>query len=153
MSAARRRFTPSPWGAVLLVAVLCLGLVVAGRVAFVGAVYFDDATTDAGFTADILDLASNLDGSVLGLGQITLDWTATPDTYATGYRVMRSKDSSPFLEVATVTPRTNTTYSDNLGILGAGTYRYYVIAYYESWNSVASNTIACTHATLLTLCP
>jgi hypothetical protein len=151
MSAARHHLEVWPWGAGLLVACLCLGIVLAGSAAFVGATYFDSATADADLSADVLDPATDLDADPLGLGQITLNWTATPDSYATGYRIMRS-DGGPFVEVGTVAPRTNTTFSDNLGILGLGSYDYHVVAYYESWNSVASNTVTCTHATLVTLC-
>jgi hypothetical protein len=148
MNAAPQRL----WGAGLLVAALCLGIVFAGRAAFVGAVYFDSAATDADFGADVLDPATNLGASGVDLSQVTLNWTATPDTYATGYRIMRSTNGGAYSEINTVTPYTNTTYVDAVGGIGASSYSYYVVAYHEAWNSVASNTVTCTQVVVVFVC-
>jgi hypothetical protein len=135
-----------------LAALLTLGLFFGVRAAFVGAVYFDNAATDADFAADVLDPASGLSAAPLNVNTVSMTWTATPDTYATGYRVMRS-DGGAFVEIATVTPRTSTAYDDgDIGLLGLGTYSYYVVAYYEGWNSVASNTVTCLRILLVLTC-
>ena len=136
----------------MLLITVCFAIFAAGRDAAVGAVYVGNATSDAVFSADVLDPASGLGAAPLNLNTVSLTWTATPDTYATGYRVMRS-DGGVFVEIATVTPRTNTAYDDgDIGLLGLGTYSYYVVAYYESWNSVASNTVTCTRILILLTC-
>src|SRR6266851_1348594 len=58
------------------------------------------------FSTDTLNPPSGLAGSGL-VGNVTLNWTATPDTYATGYRVLRSSASGgPYSQVGSnVTPR------------------------------------------------
>jgi hypothetical protein len=87
------------------------------------------------FTADTLNPATSL--SATGGASISLSWTATSDTYASGYHVLRSTTSgSGYSQIAQVTPRTTTTYVDSPG---AGTYYYVVRAYYQSWESVDSN--------------
>ena len=94
-------------------------------------------TVPATFTTEVLDPPTNL--NVTGpLLVKTLTWTATVDTRATGYLVFRSTSSGgPYTQVATITPRTTTTYVDV--VVGLGT-RYYVLqSYYGSWTSVNSN--------------
>ena len=90
------------------------------------------------FTTDTLNPPTGLTASGVG-SAIRLDWTATVDTYATGYKVRRGAISGgPYAEIATVTPRTATTYTDNT--VAAGTRYYYVLqAYYQNWTSVNSN--------------
>ena len=64
---------------------------------------------------------------------ITLDWTATVDTYATGHRVFRSTTSGgPYSQIAEISPRTTVTYDDTPA---AGIYYYVVRAYSLSWES------------------
>ena len=94
-------------------------------------------TIAATFSTEVLDPPTNLD--VTGpLLVKTLTWTATVDSRATGYIVLRSTVSGgPYSQIATVTPRTATTYVDV--VIGLGT-RYYVLqSYYGSWTSVNSN--------------
>lgn len=97
----------------------------------------DVETVAATFSTETLDPPTNL--NVTGVLLVkTLTWTATVDTRATGYIVLRSTVSGgPYTQIATVTPRTTTTYVDV--VVGLGT-RYYVLqSYYESWTSVNSN--------------
>ena len=131
----RRRPGGRPLLAVTLAVVVLAGF---GRsVPRVLALIGDFETVPATFATETLDPPTNL--NVTGpLLVKTLTWTATVDTRATGYRVLRSTVSGgPYSLVATVTPRTTTTYVDV--VVGLGT-RYYVLqAYYGSWTSVNSN--------------
>ncbi len=87
------------------------------------------------FSSDTLDPPTGLGAT--GGASISLNWTATPDTYASGHRVFRSSTSgSGYTQIAQVTPRTTTTYVDSPG---AGTYYYVLRAYYQNWESVDSN--------------
>src|SRR5947209_2349291 len=68
------------------------------------------------FSTDALNPPIGLSGSG-SIGNVTLSWTATPDTYAAGYRVLRSSTSGgPYSQVGgNVTPRTNTSFVDSPG--------------------------------------
>jgi len=76
--------------------------------------------------------------------RITLSWTASSTTWASGHKVYRSTSSGgPFALIATVSPRTTTTYADTDAALRAGVNYYYQIrAYYSTttWLSAWSNT-------------
>ena len=91
----------------------------------VGAAYalftsvFDN--TDNAFSTDTLDPPTVLSASPSG-SDIQLDWTATVDTYATGYKVLRSMtQGSGYSEIDTVTPYTIITYPDST-VSGGITY-------------------------------
>ena len=77
---------------------------------------------------------TGLAASVSGTS-VTLTWTATPSSFASGYNVLRSTTSGgPYTQIAQVTPRTTLTYVDST--VTAGTTYYYVLrAYYQSWLS------------------
>jgi hypothetical protein len=141
------------WLGLGLLALMLTGSLLVMGAAFVGATYSDSAdSANSDFAADVLDPASGLDAGAIGLGTASLSWTASPDAYATGYRIMRSTGGA-FTEIATVTPGTTVTYEDDdIGLLGIGTYSYYVVAYYEGWNSVPSNTVVCIRALFLLTC-
>ena len=134
---ARQRGDTAPVGrvAVALATVLLAGL---GRpVPPALALMTEMESVPATFSTEVLDPPTNLD--VTGpLLVKTLTWTATVDSRATGYIVFRSTTSGgPYTQIATVTPRTTTTYVDV--VVGLGT-RYYVLqSYYGSWTSVNSN--------------
>jgi hypothetical protein len=98
----------------------------------------DAETVAASFTTETLDPPTNLNATAtLGL-IVTLTWTATVDTRATGYQVLRgTSNGGPYTQVATVTPRMTTTYVDVP--LVPGTYYYVLRTYYLSWTSVNSN--------------
>lgn len=91
-------------------------------------------------SADTLDPPAGLAAG--GTATVELTWTATPDAYATGYRVYRATASGgPYTEIATVTGQATTSYSD---IPGTGTFYYVVRAYHSSWLSAASNEASAT---------
>jgi hypothetical protein len=98
----------------------------------------DAETVPATFSTETLDPPTILNGSAtLGL-IVTLTWTATVDARATGYQVLRSTTSGgPYTQIATVNPRTTTTYIDLP--LVPGTYHYVLRTYFGSWTSVNSN--------------
>ena len=80
--------------------------------------------------------------------RITLTWTATTSTFATGYIIRRRLIGGIYATVATVSGRTTTTYT-NSGLLGNTTYQYIVQAAYESWTADSTAVSATTPA----LCP
>ena len=95
---------------------LTLGLLVLVVAAFGAAQLFAAFTASASnganaFTTDTLDPPTSVvaaDGAT-----ITITWSATPDTYAAGHRVLRSGSSGgPYSQIAQVTPRTTTSYVD-----------------------------------------
>lgn len=94
--------------------------------------------TDNAFSTDILDPPTILSASPSG-SDIQLDWTATVDTYAAGYKVLRSMtQGSGYSEIDTVTPYTTITYPDNT-VSGGITYYYVLQSYYQNWASANSN--------------
>jgi hypothetical protein len=72
-----------------------------------------------------------------GVSNIVLNWTATTTAYATGTLVLRSTTSGgPYSQIAQVTPRTTTTYTDTPA---AGTYYYVLQSYFQNWTSANSS--------------
>jgi hypothetical protein len=117
----------------------------------VGAIFNDDtSTSNNDLATDLLDPALNLVAT--GGVTIRLDWTATPDTYAAGYRVYRKDGGGPFTQIATITPRTTTTLTNSTGLNLTLTYQYYVVAYYENWTSTQTNTVTCIGAITVFVC-
>ena len=98
----------------------------------------DVETVAATFSTEVLDPPTSVNATAaLGL-IVTLTWTATVDTRATGYQVLRSTvNGGPYTQVATVSPRTTTTYVDLP--LVPGTYYYVLRTYFGPWTSVNSN--------------
>jgi len=101
-------------------------------------------------TADTLNPPTNLACAGLPSCTVTfltkpmLTWTATPDTYATGYQVWRSTTSgSGYVQVASVTPRTTTTWTDST-VSPLTTYYYVVRAVANSWTSVFTSQVQAT---------
>lgn len=73
---------------------------------------------------------------------VTLSWTATASTFATGHEVLRGTTSGgPYTLLATVTPRTTTTRTDAT-VNGLSVYYYVVRAYFGNWRSAYSNQVA-----------
>ncbi|MGQ9572794.1 MAG: hypothetical protein ACUVV3_06370 [Dehalococcoidia bacterium] len=98
--------------------------------------------TDNTFSTDTLDPPTSLTATVVG-SDIRLDWTPTVDTYATGYKVLRATTSGgPYTEIDTVTPYTETTYTDPSP--GSGTFYYVLRSYYQNWESADSNEASAT---------
>ncbi len=121
-------------------------LMVAGAGALVGkaAGTFSEQAQVGGntFTSDTLDPPTGL--TATGGASVVLDWTPTVDTYASGHRVLRSATSGgPYSQIAEVTPRTTTTYTDNPP---AGTYYYVVRAFHQNWESANSNEASATRS-------
>jgi hypothetical protein len=98
----------------------------------------DVETVASTLSTETLDPPTSLDATAaLGL-VVTLTWTPTVDSRATGYQVLRGTSSGgPYTQLATVTPRTATSYVD-LPLL-PGTYYYVLRTYYGGWTSVTSN--------------
>ena len=96
----------------------------------------DAATTTAAVGTDTLDPPTSLGAT--GGSSVALSWTATVDTYASGYDVLRGTASGgPYSVVNSVSPRTTTSTSDVPSV--AGTYYYVLRSVFQSWTSVNSN--------------
>jgi hypothetical protein len=92
------------------------------------------------FTSDFLNPPTGLSGS--GGSTISLSWTATSDTYASGHRVLRGTASGgPYTQVSEITPRSTTTYNETPA---AGTYYYVTRAFYGNWESANSSETSAT---------
>ncbi len=73
---------------------------------------------------------------------VSLTWTATSDTYASGHRVLRGTAAGgPYAQIAEITPRTTTTYVDSPG---NGTFYYVARAFFQNWESANSNEASAT---------
>jgi hypothetical protein len=96
------------------------------------------------FALDSLDAPTNL--TATGGTTVTLNWTATPDAYATGHRIFRSTSSGGgYSQVGQVTPRTTTVFVDSPA---AGAYYYVARAYYQNWESANSNEVTASCCTI-----
>ena len=95
-------------------------------------------TVPATFSTETLDPPTNVNATAtLGL-IVTITWTPTVDTRATGYQILRGTvNGGPYTQVGTVTPRTATSHVD-LPVV-PGTYYYVVRTYFGPWTSVNSN--------------
>ncbi len=112
------------------------------------ALFSDPAPVAANaFTTDVLNPPTGLT-SIGGHG-IALSWTATGDTYADGYRVLRATSSGgAYTHVTELTPRTNVSYLD---APGPGTFYYVVRAFRVNWESANSSEASATVSQLLYL--
>jgi hypothetical protein len=91
----------------------------------------DQASSTGSFTTDTLDPPTGL-GAVGGLNA-QLTWTITPDTYASGYEILRSTVSGGgYALVATATPRTVASHTDTPV---PNTYYYVLRSYFSNWTS------------------
>ncbi len=90
------------------------------------------------FTDDTLDAPTGLAASTSGTS-IVLSWTATVDTYATSYGVLRSTTAGgPYSQIGAASPVSTTTYADSTGV--PGTRYYYVLnTQHQNWISPNSN--------------
>jgi MSHA biogenesis protein MshQ len=88
------------------------------------------------FSTDTMAAPASLTATVTN-NSVVLNWTATATAYATGTQLLRSTTSgSGYSQIAQVTPRTTTTYTDTPG---AGTYYYVVRSYFQNWQSATGN--------------
>ncbi len=121
--------------ALTLASLIAAGAIVGGAYALFTSVFNN---TDNAFTTDTLDPPTLLSASPSG-SDIQLDWTATVDTYTTGYKVRRSMTlGGPYGEIDTVTPYTTITYTDST-VSGGVTYYYVLQSYHQNWTSANSN--------------
>jgi len=130
---------------------VAVAVLIAGATAGISLALFTDTAQirNSAFSTDTLNAPTGL--SATGGVSANLSWTGTSDTYATGHRVFRATTTGgPYSQIAQVTPRTTTTYSDSS--LGAGTFFYVVVAYYQSWESANSNEISCTKVVTVVTC-
>jgi len=116
------------------------GLVsVLGAIALVGALLALPRTV-AGFTATTDNTANTVVADTVDAPttvvatdgvSISVDWTATVDSYATGYRVLRSTTSGgPFSQIAEIADTNIVTYLDSPP---EGTYFYTLRTFHLSW--------------------
>ena len=107
----------------------------------------DTETVASTFSSDTLDPPSTLRCTGLTactttfLNKPALSWTATPDSYATGYEIWRSTTSgSGYTQIGSVTPRTTTTFTDTT-VAALTTYYYVVRAAATNWVSPFTNEV------------
>jgi hypothetical protein len=101
-----------------------------------------DASTEA-IATDTLNPPTGLGAT--GGASASLTWTATTDTYASGYEVRRGTASGgPYALITTVTPRTTVAATDAPGT--SGTYFYVLRSVFQNWRSVNSNQATATIA-------
>ena len=121
--------------ALTLASLIAAGAIVGGAYALFTSVFNN---TDNAFSTDTLDPPTLLSASPSG-SDIRLDWTATVDTYAAGYKVRRSMTlGGPYGDIDTVTPYTTITYADST-VSGGVTYYYVLQSYHQNWTSANSN--------------
>ena len=87
-------------------------------------------------------------GCLLVVPQVTLSWTPTTSSQATGYRVFRRLGAGSYSTVATVAGSSSNGYVDSTVILSAA-YTYYVQAYLGAWTADSSTASATTPALCL----
>ena len=129
----------------VLILVGAVGTVLAAAVTQRGtAVFTDQAIVSANtLTSDTLDPPTGLVAA--GGYSTVLKWAATVDSYASGYRVMRSTSAGgPYSQIAELTPVTTTSYTDQPA---AGTYFYVVRSFFQNWESIDSNEVSATRTT------
>jgi hypothetical protein len=101
----------------------------------------DPATTTLAVSTDTLDPPTSL--AATGGTTASLTWTATIDTYATGYDLQRGTVSGgPYSVVASITPRTTVATTDSPA--SNGTYYYVLRSVFQNWTSVDSNQASAT---------
>ena len=119
-------------------AVLAAGALLGALVALPRAGASFTALTDNignAFSSDTLEPPTAL--TATSTTDVTLDWTATGDTYASGHRIYRATNpGGPYVQIAEITPRTTVSYVDDPP---PGTYFYIARAFFASWESGDSN--------------
>jgi hypothetical protein len=77
------------------------------------------------------------------LPKVTLTWTATTTTFATGYDIYRAVGAGPSTLLTTISPRTTVSYVDNAVAL-LTSYTYVVKTRYALWTAASSSASAST---------
>jgi hypothetical protein len=124
--------------------VLVLGVValtVAIPVSLAG--FVDTASSTGSFTAATLAPPTGV--SATGGSTVTLSWTASTSTGATGYVVERATAlAGPYGQIGTATPISATSFPDNPA---AGTYWYRLSTYVGNWRSATTSPVSATVTT------
>ena len=137
----------------LAAALLCAGIGGRGTAQQTAAIATDQEAATSVITADVLAPP----GSVLCTGGLlvcnagllsrpVLTWEPTPDTYATGYVILRSTtNGSGYTQIASVSGRTTSTWTDTTtGLSVLSTYYYVIRSVAPVWTSLTSNQVAVT---------
>ena len=133
MSAHLRRPTRA---ASVLVGLVAISLIAPIRPAL--ARLTDLETVPSTFSTETLDPPTSLAASAALLLRVNLTWTATVDTRATGYLVLRgTANGGPYAQVATVSGTSTVAYQDTVPL--PGIYYYVLRTYIGSWTSPTSN--------------
>lgn len=120
--------------AVVLGATILALLVTPGRISL--ARLTDTAAVTLAASTDTLDPPTSLVAT--GGAVAALAWTATPDSYASGYDLQRATVSGgPYAVIASITPRTTVATTDTPP--ANGTYYYVLRSTFQNWTSVNSN--------------
>jgi hypothetical protein len=104
------------------------------------ATFTDQASVPANtFTTDTLAPPTGLTATVFWSSYIQLNWTATMDTYASGYKILRSLTSGgSYTEIGTADGWWAYEYYDSTAAPGIR-YYYVLQTYFQNWTSVYSN--------------
>ena len=130
---------PRGLGTALLGVGLLAVLVAPGRASL--ARLSDATAVTLAASTDTLDPPTSL--AATGGANAALSWTATTDTYASGYDLQRATVSGgPYAVVATLTPRTTVATTDTPP--ANGTYYYVLRSVFQNWTSVNSNQASAT---------
>ena len=78
---------------------------------------------------------------------VALSWTASPTTRVTGYEILRGASKTSLSPIASVSPRTKVTYTDN-SVSGFGTTYWYEIEAVAGGSTAASGPVSATTPTL-----
>jgi hypothetical protein len=101
----------------------------------------DSAPTTQSIATDTLAPPTSL--AATGGETVSLTWTATVDTYAAGYDVLRGTVSGgPYGVVSSLSPRTVVATDDSPG--ANGTYYYVLRSTFQNWTSAFSNQASAT---------
>ena len=126
----------------LALAALVGGLLLLLTAASVGYAVFTQAlgVGSNDFATDTLDPPTGLTAAPgPGAPKIKLNWTATVDSYASGYRVFRSTNpGGPYTQIKELTPATTTSHTDTTATTGT-TYYYLLRTFFQNWESANSN--------------
>ena len=110
------------------------------------AAFQDSAVATATHTTTQLDAPTGLTATAGCNGilpKVTLGWTATATTFATGYDIYRAIGAGPSTLLTSVSPRTTVAYVDN-AVLLLTTYHYIVKTRYAAWTKASATANATT---------
>lgn len=127
----------------LVVAVLA---VVLGAAVPAVATMGDSASSASAFTTSSMAAPTGVTatGGCNGLfPKVTVGWTATATTYATGYDIYRAVGAGPSALLTSVSPRTTTSYVDSAVVL-LTSYTYTVVTRFEAWTKASATASATT---------